>query len=132
MQWQVMGLASSSWSFNINMPSGTSLMSTWPLVLTQATNIGTDPWCDSDTDLDVTCMEAQAQTLPWPQVAVQGSHISMFLTTITSPVLSLFIVYHSPVVSGPVAAGCLLPFLFFKTGIHGNEYFNFYLSFPQS
>ena len=46
-------------------------------------------------DPDVALVAAQARTPPWSQVASPATHIRLFLNTLDSPVLPLFIVLTS-------------------------------------
>jgi hypothetical protein len=59
--------------------------SAWPLVVT-------DPCCYKSTGSDVAPGSNTAMTPPWSQVALPATHIRLFLTTLQSPVLPLFIV----------------------------------------
>jgi hypothetical protein len=62
--------------------------SPWSLVVT-------DPYCCRTMDPDVAPVAAQARTPPWSQVASPATHIRLFLNTLDSPVLPLFIVLTS-------------------------------------
>lgn len=57
----------------------------------KATNINTDPSYSRATDID-TALSCTSTNIAWPQVAVWVTHVTLFLTTISSTVMLLFIV----------------------------------------
>ena len=57
----------------------------------KATDINTDPSYSRATDTDM-ALSCPSTNIAWPQVAVWVTHVNLFLTTISSTVMLLFIV----------------------------------------
>lgn len=91
--------ASSAWPSDINKDSGSSLDHghSWPLVIKQVTDKSTNIGCGRATGTDRALCGSTSLNITCPQVAVQVTHISLFMTIISSPVP----LYTAPELLGP-------------------------------